>query len=391
MTRTRSAAYDPDALAAAAPSYGSASLAELLPAVAAPMGVPGCTDRLGLPAARAAAVLVVDGLGADLLAAHPREAPTLTELAHEGLTLTTGFPSTTPTSLTCLCTGLPAGVHGLLGFQVVVGPAEGVDPPRVMNLLRWDAAVDPVGFQPHPTILERAEAAGVQVTTVGPRAFRGSGLTIAGLRGGGHAGADSLGELAAGIVDALAGPGPRLVYGYHGDLDATGHRHGVDSPAWRAQLAVVDRLVEMIRADLPAGAALYVTGDHGMIDVPGDARVDVADSPELQEGVLLVAGEPRVMYLTVRPGARDDVVDTWRGRLGADFWVVSVAEADAAGWFGGLRSSLVDRVGDVVVVARGPVACVDSRSWDAGLLGLVGMHGSVTREERVVPLLTVGG
>jgi predicted AlkP superfamily pyrophosphatase or phosphodiesterase len=348
-------------------------------------------DRLGLPAAQAAAVLVVDGLGAQVLAAHSREAPTLTRLARDGLTLTTGFPSTTPTSLACLCTGLPAGVHGLLGFQVVVGPGEGVDPPRVMNLLRWDAPVDPVSFQPHPTVFERAEASGVTVTTVGPRAFRGSGLTVAGLRGGGHRGADTLGELAAGIVEELRRPGPRLVYGYHGDLDATGHRHGVDSPAWRAQLAVVDRLVEMIASDLPPGTVLHVTGDHGMIDVPGDARVDVAGSPQLQEGVQLVAGEPRVMYLTVRPGALDDVLATWRGLLGEDFWVVPVAEADEAGWFGGLRSPLATRIGDVVVVATGAVAHVDSRTWDTGLLSLVGMHGSVTRAERVVPLLTVTG
>lgn len=388
---TRVHPYDEAALAAVAPSYGSRSLAELLPAVATRLGVPGYVDRLGLPPTRAAAVLVVDGLGADLLAAHPEQAPTMTALVRSGRTLTTGFPSTTPTSLTSLCTGQPAGVHGLLGLQVIVGSAEGIDPPGVMNLLRWDAPVDPEAFQPYPTVFEQAERAGLPVTTVGPRAFRGSRLTSAGLRGGGHVGADSIGELVAGVLGELGRPGPRLVYGYHGDLDATGHRRGVDSGAWRAQLAIVDRLVGFIAEALPPGTTLYVTGDHGMVDVPADARVDVAAEPDLQDGVSLVAGEPRVMYLRVRPGALDDVLAAWRDRLGADFWVLSVAEADAAGWFGGLREEVASRVGDVAVVARGPVACVDSRSWDAGLLGLVGMHGALTHAERVVPLLTTTG
>jgi predicted AlkP superfamily pyrophosphatase or phosphodiesterase len=377
--------------AGVAPSYGAASLAELLPALGAHLGVPGCADRLGLPPSRAVAVLLVDGLGADVLAAHPAAAPTLTALARPGRTLSTGFPSTTPTSLACLASGLPAGEHGVLGLQLVVGAPEGLDPPRVMNVLRWDAPVDPVTFAPRPTIFERAEHAGVAVTTVGPRAFRGSGLTVAGLRGGGHVGADSLGELAAGILDQLRAPGRRLVYGYHGDLDATGHRHGVDSPAWRAQLSVVDRLIDMIVQDLPADTSLYVTGDHGMVDVPRDARIDVADEPELQSGVELVAGEPRALYLTVRPGAREDVLEAWRGRLGEDFWVLSVEQADQAGWFGGLRPEMAARVGDIVVAARGKSACVDSRSWDSGLLALIGMHGSLTHAERVVPLLHAAG
>lgn len=363
----------------------------MLPSLGAHLGVPGCTDVLDLPRVRRYGVLLIDGLGAGLLAqahaADPGLAPTLAGLAAARPALVAGFPSTTPTSLGSLVTGLPPGRHGLVGFQAIVP-----DPERVMNLLHWDATVDPLAFQPYPTMFERAERAGVRVTTVGPRAFRGSGLTLAGLRGGQHRGADSLGELVAGMAALLAEPGPSLVYGYHADLDATGHRNGCASPQWRAQLAVVDRVVEALLASLPRGACLIVTGDHGMVDVPVGNRIDLAAEPELMAGVALVSGEPRVTALRARPGAEADLLATWRERLDPRDWLVlGVPEAVESGLYGPVDEGVAERIGDVLAVALGPVACMHSGLMPAHLLALVGMHGSVGAAEREVPLLLALG
>ena len=56
------------------------------------------------------------------------------------------------------------------------------------------------------------------------------------------------------------------------ELDGTGHRFGVDSDAWRGQLMYVDRLVQRLAEQLPPRTALYVTADHGMIDIPFDEQ-----------------------------------------------------------------------------------------------------------------------
>ncbi|HSF26667.1 MAG TPA: alkaline phosphatase family protein [Actinomycetes bacterium] len=369
------------------PPYGEASLADLLPSVCAHLGVPGCSDVLGLPATDRACVLLVDALGWHLLRRHPETAPLLHELAEEGRLITAGFPTTTPTSLACLGTGLAPGGHGLVGFQVLVP-----GPERVMNLLTWDEGVDPVAFQPSATLMQRAEASGVTVTTVGPRAYRGTGLTVAALRGGVHRGGDSIGELVAGITAALAEPGPALVYAYYPGLDQTGHRNGCDSPAWLAELSVVDHMVGLLREALPSGAVLYVTGDHGMVDVPLDRRIDMATEPALREGVALVAGEPRVVYLRTVCGATSDVMATWRDRLGSDFWVLPTEEVIELGWYGAVRDGVAARIGDIVVAARVPaVSIVDSERTPRGLLRLKALHGSLTDHERHVPLLTLRG
>ena len=59
------------------PAYGSASLADLLPSVAGAMGVPGFDNVIDLPSAHRYVVLLVDGLGHDLLRRHAPAAPVL--------------------------------------------------------------------------------------------------------------------------------------------------------------------------------------------------------------------------------------------------------------------------------------------------------------------------
>jgi hypothetical protein len=366
--------------APAPPSYGEASLAGVLPGVLRALGVAG-----GAAAVPRACLLLVDGLGWELLRAHADAAPYLTSLlADSGGPVLAGFPATTATSIASLATGLPPGGHGILGYEVAV-PGTG----RVMNSLSWDGGPDPERWQPYPTLFERAHEAGVAVTRVGPGFFDGSGLTRAALRGGAFAAADAADDRVAAAATALRQGDRSLVYVYYGDLDATGHREGCRSQAWVRELARVDTFVRRLAEVLPAGAGLWVTADHGMVDVPFERRVDLAAEPALGAGVELLAGEPRARYVHAVPGAAADVLAAWRERLAACMWVLSRDEAVEAGWFGAVRDEVYPRIGDVVAAARDDVAVVDSAHERPELLRLVGMHGSLTDAERLVPLLTV--
>jgi hypothetical protein len=219
---------------------------------------------------------------------------------------------------------------------------------------------------------------------VSRREFKGSGLTRATLRGGRFRGVEALGDLAAGIVDALTGPGPRLCYGYHSDLDALGHAHGPGSLAWRMQLSQIDRLVSLIAEYLPAGALLAITGDHGMVRV--DRVVDADTDPVLTDGVALLAGDPRARHVHVRPGALADVLAAWRAVLGDGAWVVPGEQAVAGGWFGPVAGHARERIGDVVAAARDTTAIIRS-VVEPAISRMPGQHGSLSAEEQLVPLL----
>jgi hypothetical protein len=114
------------------PSYGAATLADLTSSILASLDpeAPESQNVLGLTPAQRACLLIVDGLGWELLRAHPAVAPFLSELALNSRPITAGFPATTVTSLGSICTGRPPGQHGLLRGSI---PASGSRCPRSTN------------------------------------------------------------------------------------------------------------------------------------------------------------------------------------------------------------------------------------------------------------------
>lgn len=372
------------------PEYGVRSLAEVLPAALRALDVPeppALEGALALHPVRAVAVLLIDGLGADLLHAHATDAPFLTGLTELG-PLTVGFPSSTPISLTSLGTGLPPGGHGVLGMSFRATEGE------LLDSLLWTAQgtrddrreqLPPEAVQPAPTAFERAAAAGIETTTVSKLEFRDSALTRAALRGGQYQVAGPMGELAAKILRAVTGPGRRLCYGYFADLDGVGHVHGPGSLAWRLQLQQVDRLVSQVVELAPPGTTVLVTGDHGMVlrDVVFDADTD----DDLRHGVALLGGDPRARHVYAKPGAGNDVLATWRARLGEHAWVVPGEQAVTDGWFGPVGAAMRSRIGDVVVAMRDSATVIRSEA-EPKFARLLGQHGSLTRAEQLVPLLT---
>lgn len=376
------------------PRYGQASLADLVPSLLAALDVPGFAASLVPGRLSRACLLLVDGLGWAMLGRQRAAAPFLVSQLDGAEPLTTGFPSTTAVSVSSLGTGRTPGEHGIVGYTMAVPGLE-----RSMNMLRWALhgapaqdlveTLPPEEFFEPQTAFERAAAAGVEVTKVGPIQLAHTGLTRAVLRGGHYRPAFSLGDLATESARALGGSARAFVYAYTPDLDATGHARGVGSEAWRLELGHIDRLAANIASALPADAALVVTGDHGMVDVPPEGRFDLADHADLRSGVRLLGGEPRARHVYTRPGAQAEVLAAWRERLGSQMWILTRDEAIEAGWFGPrLPDAVRDRIGDVVAAAHGPVGVTERRVFPLETQ-LIGHHGSLTAEEQLVPFLVV--
>jgi hypothetical protein len=220
---------------------------------------------------------------------------------------------------------------------------------------------------------------------INKREFRDSGLTVAAHRGADFVGADRVGERIAAALSASA-QRPSLTYLYDGDLDWTGHRYGVASEPWLQQLVMVDAQAEQLREALPREVRLLVLADHGMVDSPKSARADVDRELELREGLLLMGGEARFRHLYCRTGAVDDVAATWRSVLGDRADVLTRDEALARGWFGAVEPQVLPRIGDVLVACRGDHAVISTVDF-AYESTLVGLHGSLTADEMLIPLL----
>lgn len=335
--------------------------------------------RLGIPQAQHVIVVLLDGLGHLNLEARRGHAPFLRS-AEQGV-ITAGYPTTTAASLGLFGTGQPSGRTGMTGYTAR-NPRTGT----LANLISWKGAYEAHEWQTQPSLLESAALGGMNVTTLGEAKFAGSGLTHAVLRGGQFVGADRLTDRIDVALAAARRPG--VSYCYWGEIDAVGHKYGWMSEEWVAALEDADRELRSLANRLPAGSVMVVTADHGMVDVPGAPRWDVADDPVLGQDVELIAGEPRALHVHVRPGADPDVVaHRWREYLAGHAAVWTRAGARKDRLFGDLASNVADRVGDVVVAMAGRATVVDSRTQTPRSLTLVGMHGSLTPEELQVPLL----
>ncbi|GAC1313833.1 MAG: alkaline phosphatase family protein [Acidimicrobiales bacterium] len=347
---------------AAALGYGDAAAPEWLPAPAV--------------AARQVVLLVLDGLGWDQLAAHRPLAPFLSAMT--GRSITSVAPTTTATALTSITTGLPPARHEVVGYRVRV------DTDDVLNVLRWrtgsgDAMeqVDPAVFQHQPVF------GGRQPVVVTRTEFGPTGFTLAHLPGVRLQGWRTSSSLPVVVGEALR-VGEPFVYAYYDGIDKIAHERGFGS-FYDAELQAADRLVADVAAQLPKGAALVVTADHGQVEV-GSATMPIPT--DVGELAALVSGEGRFRWLHAHPGRQSELLDACRQAFADVAWIRTVDQLEEEGWYGGpLTVAGRGRLGDVAVIPFAPIAVTDPA--DSGEFTLRCRHGSATSAEMFVPLLAV--
>lgn len=372
-------------------------LVDVLPAVVAALGassVAAPEPRIALPSAPRVCLLLVDGLGLDLLAEHEPEAPFLSRLLEGAVVLETGVPSSTPISLCSLATGRPAGEHGIVGFTMHVPPS-----PAVFECLSWRryggwesliGRLPPEELQPYPTIFESLNAAGIPATVVSLGDHVGTGLTRAAFRGARFDPIDRFEDWPArrtAILGALTQEPRTLVYTYDARLDTAGHAFGTGSVEWRRALAATDELARDIARALPPDALLLITGDHGGLPVPPAERLDLADRPDLAADVAFLSGDPRARHVHAVPERAAELLAAWRAGLDDSWLVLSRDAVVASGLLGPVvRDDVRPRIGDVMAIATGRGGIFDRRRypWE---LSLRGFHGGLASVETRVPLL----
>lgn len=372
------------------PTPSNHSLADVMPSIAAALGAHG-PNPLGMDPTRDAVLMLVDGLGAELIREHAEHAPTLASMTTR--MISAGFPSTTATSLTSLAVGAPCSQHGIVGYSFQISDSAG---PTSFNPLRWTlessggpTAIDrfpPREVQTMPSLLEILAAEGVEITYVMRADFRDSGLTRAAFRADGtYQPADTLEEIRRAVTATVSRPSrvSRFVYAYFGDLDMIGHLHGPGSPAWLHCLREVDAFIADLATDLPPDCRLVVTADHGM--VTAETSVDIDTTPALLSDVITVAGEARVRHAYAREGAAQNVLAAWTSELSGRARVLSREQALDERLFGPGRDH-ADRLGDVIAIATGGVVLTRSQNEELES-SLLGHHGANTAAEQHIPLI----
>ena len=360
-------------------------LSQITPSIFSSLGLDSAVDHLAVgqsPMGREL-LFLIDGFGFDTLSQYADVMPTMSRMFNHGL-VQTSFPSTTATSLATLTTGELPGVHGMLGYTVQVPRSGG----RILNALKWDERVDPENWQPVETLFQRASTQGISVTHVAAKRYENSGFTRAVFRGAEYKGANVVNDLVSETKQALQKT-PSFVYLYVNDLDSAGHSDGVGSDKWIAALSAIDQMVSQLMKEVPKGTRIWVTSDHGMINV--QEKIIIGQDNQLLTGVSLIAGEPRARHLYLSDDsvqAREGVASLWQQYLQEKALVLTREQAISSNLFGAqLSADAIDRMGEVIVIARGGLVLLDADRADKEG-AMVGHHGGDSEIESQVGLLT---
>lgn len=362
------------------PDYDGGCIANLVPALMTRDGSGSLSSWLpaGVAEASQVVLLVLDGLGWHQLRSRAHLAPTLSSGAGIDAAITSVAPTTTATALTSIATGTRPATHGILGYRM----AQEED---IFNVLLWLAGsqrpADARRTHP-PADLQRQPifpGALGPVPIVSKQEFGSTGFTAA------HLGTSVLHgyRMPSSLpieVGKLLRAGAPFIYAYYDGVDKIAHAHGLGEH-YDAELHAADRIVADLVAQLPAGAVLVVTADHGQVDVGSALEVL---GPSLMSGVRFLSGEGRFRWLHVRDGAAADVLAEAEERYATTTWVRGVDELLDGGWFGG-ATDFRDRLGDVALIPFAPIAFADPA--DTGENRLFARHGSLTPDEMHVPLL----
>jgi predicted AlkP superfamily pyrophosphatase or phosphodiesterase len=372
--------------------------------------------------ARTVVLLVADGLGHLQLLREVAagNAPTLARLlamAARGdgcarySAITSVFPTTTVAALGSLNSGEAPTGHGLLGYTLRLGEFG-----TVAEMVRWGplgqrgsfsdpehGGASPERFFWAESVYRRLQAAGVARTVaVNPSSFAGTALTRMLHQGAeyhGYVATSSVSVIVARLLREAARPG--YIYAYWPTVDAVTHVLGPGSEEHGAEVAALDqglrRLLERGPGD--GDTLLLLTADHGHIDTSAEQQVLLNDYPDLLELLAAYpAGERRAVYLHAQPGQAAALEARARERLGGMAVVLSREEAVGLGLYGpgSLPTRAPARVGDVLLLPRGNLQFAFELPEGAGPAGaqppkppFCGLHGGLTPEEALVPLLAV--
>ena len=321
--------------------------------------------------------------------------------------ITSVFPTTTVAALGSINSGVAPVGHGLLGYTVYLPEFE-----TVAEMIRWgplnrrmsfadgEYGQTPEGFFWADTTYERFRAAGIgRAFAVNPSLFSGTALTRMLHQQAtymGYVTTSSLTPIVARIV-SHGDSEPTYVYAYWPTVDTVAHIVGPLTEEHSSEVASFDFQFGRLMRALPARGTTLVmlTADHGHVDtIPGDA-VQLASHPELIDMLRAApAGERRAVYLHPKAGLVNDVVAYASERLSDVAVVMLRSEAiERFGLFGPgpLTERALGRIGEVLLFPRGELQMVTPPQFGDGSppREFRGLHGGLTEDEAVVPLLAV--
>ena len=348
--------------------------------------------------------VIIDGLGIHQMEALQEKLsgnPWLKWVDRSGIetVLTSITPSSTAAALTTLWTGVPAGRHGLAGYDTWLR-----DQGMVVNFLQFapsslgsklgllgETGLTPETILPVPTLGQCLTDAGVISRSHMPIMLARSNLTIAQMAGTAVIPYRQFGDLWHNLTEIYERDKDKTSFDavYWNDLDTYNHLKGMKDPRILDDLDTffkgLNDAIEKIAAMNGGEALVLITADHGHIENTADPRWDLKNYPELMNALtILPCGENRLTYFYPKPGMESFISEFIDKTWPDEFYLVSGEQLIADGLYGPppLHPDLPNRIGSLIAIARNQAYFW----WPKRPDRLFSRHGGLSDQEMLVPL-----
>lgn len=312
-------------------------------------------------------VFLLDGMGKAIMERHLREdGPFRSHLA--GIYEST-FLSTTVAATTSALSGLQPCEHSWLGWDcyypqidksvtVFNNTVSGTEEPAAdFNVART--------FTPYEDVLMKLNKVGKKACCVLPFAPPFP---------------DSFDKVCERVRELCNEPEQKFIYAYWNEPDGLLHRNGCGAEVVHNELlrmeGEINRLVKELEDTL-----FVITADHGHID---NERVIITDYPKICECFERMPSlEPRALTLFVKNGKEEQFEQEFNKEFGDKFLLMTTEEAIEKNLFGTGKHHEMFRsmLGNYLAIATDNLSIYnDDEIW-------VSMHGSLTEDEVLIPLI----
>lgn len=281
------------------------------------------------------------------------------------------FLSTTVAATTSAMSGLQPCEHSWLGWEcyypqvdenvtVFLNTIQGTEEPAADYNVPWTVT-------PYENVMSKINKAGGQAYTCAPFA---------------EPFPQSFEGICAQIKAHCKQPERKYIYAYWRQPDGLLHRNGCTSDVVKEELKLLEEAVEQLTADLE-DTIVFVTADHGHIDTD---YVMWKDYPALADCLVrLPSLEPRVLNFFVKEGKHVFFETEFNKEFGDKFLLMPMEEAIEKKLFGTgtPHKQFRSMLGDYLAIAISDLSIyyIEER-W-------VSMHGSVTEDEMLIPLIVL--
>jgi predicted AlkP superfamily pyrophosphatase or phosphodiesterase len=383
------------------PDYHGGSIVNLMRSIEGALGARPCDAASAYPqlsslpaevlaGARNVVLLVIDGLGYDYLT---RAGAGGALHRHLKARLTSVFPSTTATAVTSFLTGVGPQQHALTGWHIWLRELGCLAATLRFRPRHGGEQLSKAGIAPRSVFMAEPifDRLAANSHVVSPANIIDSDYNVA------HCGRalrrpyKELPELFSALAEIVRSGGERqFIHAYTYDLDAAAHSFGSASSELHDKFRQIDAAFARFLDEIAGSDTLVIAvADHGFIDSPKAACIELADHPQLASTLMLpLCGERRIAYCYVQSGQDGAFEHYVQTRLDHCASLYRSSELIAQGWFGlGVANPrLAERVGHYTLVMKDDYTIKDWILGEQRYL-TVGVHGGVSAAEMHVPLI----